>query len=129
MSKQIDCICVVFNRFFADHTKSVKLMPQSSFTDHKLCGICSIQTIDAIGPRHTILHRGWLSLAVPIVEEPSRQNNIFCNSFESCDYILISASEGKLHQFCNAEEILAFLRPYSYPMLCGGSSCPPARTD
>ena len=56
MSEQIDCICIVIDRRIADDTQGMQLMTKSSFTDNKLSGVSSVETVDTISPCDSILH-------------------------------------------------------------------------
>ena len=56
MSEQIDCICIVIDRCIADDSQGMQLVAKSSFTDNKLSGVSSVETVDTVGPCDSVLH-------------------------------------------------------------------------
>ena len=56
VSEQIDCICIVIDRCIADDSQGMQLVAKSSFTDNKLSGVSSVETVDTVGPCDSVLH-------------------------------------------------------------------------
>ena len=65
-------------------------MPKRSFTDHKLSRVGSVQTVDAIRPRDSILHFQVFGLSATITKESRSRHYIFCDWFERTYNVLVS---------------------------------------
>ena len=54
------------------HTQSLQLLAESTLADHKLCSIGTVQAIDTVRSRDTVLNLRCVVISISIVEETRR---------------------------------------------------------
>ena len=72
-------------------------MSERPFADDKLGGVGSIETINAIGSRHAVLHLTRARVAVASVEETGGRHNFFRDDLQSTDNVLVPTLRRTTH--------------------------------
>lgn len=79
MCEQIHRVCVVLEGGLIYNAKSMQLMPKSSLPNNELGSVCSVQTVNAVGPCNSFLNQRLRRASVPVLEEASRSHNFVRN--------------------------------------------------
>ena len=79
------------------YTQSLQLLAESTLADHKLCSIGTVQAIDTVRSRDTILNLRRVVIGISIVEETCRGKDFLRDDLEIANDIPASSLGRSAH--------------------------------